>query len=245
MANLLTITKEANDYFTFELNGDSINAIKNTRNDLTMVGIKAHFKTSNGANLIKEQNVDFGNITIIDGVTTLIPTSPDDLFTKLISVNFFDWITGAGGAGSTTYEGLTDTEPFFGQDGRVPVVNEAQLRLDYTDLPDTSMLSKFPSTLVANKILQVNNDASGYIFIDLPAGLSTVTSIDFGRLLADNDTFLIPEGKTALWMTVNDAPWYPETVNNTSEYNTFTQVGQDVTTKTPLETGNYIVIFYQ
>jgi len=76
--NLLTITKEPNDYFTFVLNGDIVNAIKNTRNDLTTVGDLCHFKTSNGANLIKEQNVIYSNVTIIDGVALPSPVSVDE-----------------------------------------------------------------------------------------------------------------------------------------------------------------------
>jgi len=232
-------------HFDFVVNGDTANIVTNDRNDMTGVGIYTHFKMFNGASTIKQQNITFGNVTLIDGVALPTAVSMDDLINKLKSIGFYAWQEASGGGGATTYQALTDTMPFFGQNGRVPVVNEAQLRLDYTDIPDVSMQSKFPATLVAKKFLQVNNSGTAYVFVDLPAGLSAVKSIDFGRLLTNNDTFLIPEGKTALWMTVNDAPWYPETVNNASEYNTFTQDGQDVITKTPLETGNYIVIFYQ
>lgn len=245
MANLLTITKKPNGYFDFVVNGDTANIVTNDRNDMTGVGIYTHFKMFNGASTIKQQNITFGNVTLIDGVTTLTATSMDDLINKLASIDFYAWRDASGGGGVNRYDELEDTEEYFGKNGQVPVVNESELKLDFMPLPDASYLANFPATLVANKFLQVNNAGTAYVFVDLPSGLLTVSSIDFGRLLADNDTFLIPENTTALWMTVNDAPWYPETVNNTSEYNTFTQDGQDVITKTPLETGNYIVIFYQ
>jgi len=166
MANLLTITKGADGYFTFVLNSDSANAIKNTRNDLLTIGNLAHFKTANGANLIKEQDVIYSNITIIDGVSSIVPTSIDDLFNELDNVGFFDWINGVGGSGTgvNRYEQLVDTENFFGNDGKVPIVDEAEMKLKYTSLPDVSYLSKFPNPIVAGGMLVGKPDASGYEF---------------------------------------------------------------------------------
>lgn len=275
MANLLTITKEVNDYFTFVLNGDTANAIKNTRNDLTMVGTEAHFKTSNGANLIKEQSVLFGNITIIDGATTLIPSSPDDLFAKLISVNFFDWINGTGSGGVDRFDELLDTFSYFGKDGQSLRVNESELKLETFVIPDVSYLSKFPTPLVAGMMLKVNPTATAYELVnalnivtqEIRAGftgttpsedaifnaLATISSSisgslefeDFGRLLSDQQDFAIPSGKTAKWAIMNGAIYVPETANNTDDINTFTQSGTNVTTKETLVTGNYFGIFIQ
>ncbi len=170
--NLLTITKEANDYFTFVLNGDTVNAIKNTRNDLTMVGNFAHIKTSNGANLISQQDVLYNNITIVDGVTSLVPTSPDDLFAKLISVNYFDWFTGGGSGGTDRFDELLDTFSYFGKDGQILRVNESELKLETFVLPSTDYLNNFPSPLVALKMLRVNSAGTAYEFVDAPAGLN-------------------------------------------------------------------------
>ena len=114
MANLLTITKKPNNYFAFVLNGDFANEINNTRNDLLTTGDFCHFKTSNGANLISEQNIIYSNVTIVDGATTLIPTSIDDLFLKLISVGYFDWIDGNTG-GVNRFDDLEDTFKYFGK----------------------------------------------------------------------------------------------------------------------------------
>lgn len=173
MANLLTITKEADGYFTFVLNGDTANAIKNIRNDLLTVGNSAHFKTSNGANLIKEQDVLFSNVTIVDGVTSVVPTSVDDLFNELDNVGFFDWINGSGGSGGVNrFDELEDTFSYFGKDGQVVRVNESELKLETFVMPDVSYLSKFPTPLVAGKILKVNVGATDYELVDPPTGSS-------------------------------------------------------------------------
>lgn len=167
MANLLTIIKEPNDYFTFVLNGDVANAIKNTRNDLLTIGDVSHFKTSQGANLIKEQNIPFNNVKIVNGATSLVPISVDDLFIKLISVGFFDWINGAGGIGGVNrFDDLLDTFKYFGKDGQGIRVNESQLKLEPYVLPNTSYLDYFPSNLITGKILVVNQEATAYEFVD-------------------------------------------------------------------------------
>lgn len=167
MANLLTITKETDGYFTFVLNGDSANAIKNTRNDLLTVGNLAHFKTANGANLIKEQDVLFSNITIIDGVTSVVPTSVDDLFNELSGVGFFDWINSSGGSGGVNrFDELEDTFSYFGKDGQVVRVNESELKLETFTMPDVSYLSKFPMPLVAGMMLKVNAGATAYELVN-------------------------------------------------------------------------------
>jgi len=211
MANLLTITKEPNEYFTFVLNADTVNAIKNTRNDLTMVGNFAHFKTSNGANLIKEQNIEFGNIIIIDGVTSLVPTSPDDLFSKLISVNFFDWINGTGSGGVNRFDELLDTFDYFGQDGKTAVVDESQLKLIPVNLPDVSGLAVFPTPLVANKYLKVKGDGTAYEFVDLPSGTALVPVIQFPAdgLTATFDTGSLAQITAVFWngAILDDADW--------------------------------------
>lgn len=174
MANLLTITKEIDGYFTFVLNGDSANAIKNMRNDLLTVGNLVHLKTSNGANLIKEQDVLYSNVTILDGVTSIVPTSVDDLFNELDNVGFFDWINGAGGGsgGVNRFDELEDTFSYFGKDGQVVRVNESELKLETFVMPDVSYLNKFPTPLVAGKILKVNAGATAYDLVDTPAGSS-------------------------------------------------------------------------
>lgn len=166
MANSLLITKLSDDSFSFVVNGDTVNTIINLRNDMTTVGDEAHFKTSNGANLIKLQQILYNEVTIVDGATLPVATSSLDLRIKLRSVGFWDWLT-TGGSGVDAYQNLIDTLPFFGNDGKVPIVNEAQLRLDYATFPDTSYLNLFSFPLVANKGIKVNALATAYEFYDI------------------------------------------------------------------------------
>lgn len=171
MANLLTITKKPIGYFDFVVNGDISNIVTNAEN--AMLGFKdlCHFKSKNGANIIKEQNITFGNITLIDGVTTLPQAvSMDDLILKLESIGFFEWRTSGGGGGVDRFDELLDTFNYFGKDGQVPVVDEAQLRLIAKVLPNTDYLNFFPSPLVPGQILQVNSTGDGYILVNPPAG---------------------------------------------------------------------------
>jgi len=202
--NLLTITKEPNDYFTFVLNGDTVNAIKNTRNDLLTIGNFCHFKTSNGANLIKEQNVIYSNITIIDGVALPAPISVDDLFDKLKSVGFFDWINGTGTGGVDRFDELADTFQYFGKDGQVPRVNESQLKLEAFVMPDVSKLDAFPSPLIANKILRVKADGTAYEFVDLPAGTNGYVQA-FDYVSPDPQTFALATTANLISVVVNGA----------------------------------------
>lgn len=166
MANLL-ITKLSDGSFSFVVDGDTVNTIINLRNDMTTVGNECHFKTSNGANLIKLQQILFNEVTIIDGATLPVATSPLDLRLKLISVGFWDWLFNAGG-GVNRFDDLLDTFDYFGNDGKIPMVNESQLKLVPYSLPgNLSYLNLFPTPLVANKGLRVNSLATAYEFYDI------------------------------------------------------------------------------
>jgi len=167
MANLLTITKKPHGFYDFVVNENLADIVTNDMNRFMGVGYFCHFKTVTGANVIKEQNITFGNITLIDGSPLATASSMDDLINKLESIGFFDWRDiGSGTGGIDRYEELIDTEPFFGNDGKVPIVDEAEMKLKYTSLPDVSYLDKFPTPIVAGKMLIVKSDASGYEFVE-------------------------------------------------------------------------------
>lgn len=170
MANLLTITKKSFGYYDFVVNGDTANIVTNDRNDMTGVGIYCHFKFANGANLIKQQNVTFGNVTLIDGVALPAPVSMDDLISKLDSIDFFAWRDATGGGGVDRFDELEDTFSYFGKDGQILRVNESELKLETFEMPDVDYLYNFPTPLVANKILKVNGSGTAYILVDPPAG---------------------------------------------------------------------------
>jgi len=184
MATLL-ITKKTGDYFSFVLNGDYSNEILNTRNDLTVVkGNESHFKTANGANLIKEQIIYPADVTIVDGVTTLNPTTVTQLFTMLISVGYFDWIDASGGGGGVTrFDQLLDTFTYFGKNGQTIVVDEAQMRLKpvtFYNYNKFTQLQDAPNALVADKFFQVDPTGTEIVLVDLPPAPSDSTKTDKG-----------------------------------------------------------------
>lgn len=167
MANSLLITKLSDDSFSFVVNGDTVNTIINLRNDMTTVGNECHFKTSNGANLIKLQQILYNEVTIVDGSALPVATSPLDLRLKLISVGFWDWLF-TGGIGVNRFDNLLDTFDYFGNDGKIPMVDESQLKLVPYSLPSNlSYLNLFPTPLLANKGLKVNSLATAYEFYDI------------------------------------------------------------------------------
>jgi len=234
MANLLTITKKPHGFYDFVVNENLADIVTNDMNRFMGVGYFCHFKTVTGANVIKEQNITFGNITLIDGSPLATASSMDDLINKLESIGFFDWRDiGSGTGGIDRYEELIDTEPFFGNDGKVPIVDEAEMKLKYTSLPDVSYLDKFPTPLVAGMMLKVNAGATAYELVnalnvitqEIRAGytetapsedkifqaLATIQAsitgeigfVDYARLEEDTQEFVVPEGKTAILAIVN------------------------------------------
>lgn len=248
MVNLLSITKEDNEQFSFVLNGDLSTEIINTRNDLLTVGNECHFKTSNGANLIKEQSVTFGNVSLFDGITPIAGvTSIRDLFDKLTALGFFEWITSAGGGGVDRFDDLLDTFEYFGKAGQFVVVSEDELQLttrNVTIVEGSTDLTDMPSVLTPLKYLKVNAAGTSYELVDTAASAAVFT-IDFPMLAAPAQNFDIPSGMTALRLYVNNAVWFLSTPNNATKPNTFTQLGTTVTTKTALAINNYVVIDFQ
>ena len=244
MANLLTITKKPHGYYDFVVNGDTVNIVTNDRNDMTGFGNICNFKTANGANIIKQQNITFGNVTLIDGLPLATPISMDDLIAKLASIDFYAWRDSGIGSGVDRFDELLDTFEYFGKDGQALRVNESELKLETFVLPDTSYLNNFPTPLVPGKILKVKSDNSGYEFIDIPT-FGAISMIDYGYLTEDTTDFVIPENTTAKWALVNFGVWVPLTENNTDKYNTFSQIDITVTFSNTLTENNYVIIFYQ
>lgn len=244
MANLLTITKKPHGYYDFVVNGDTVNIVTNDRNDMTGFGNICNFKTANGANIIKQQNITFGNVTLIDGSPLATPTSMDDLIAKLASIDFYAWRDAGSGSGVDRFDDLADTFDYFGNNGQIPMVDEAQLKLVPYVLPDASYLNNFPTPLVPGKILRVKADNTGYELIDIPT-FGSISMIDYGYLIEDATDFEIPQNTTAKWALINFGVWVPLTENNTDKYNTFSQTDTTVTFTNTLVENNYVIIFYQ
>lgn len=172
MANALVISKQTGGYFAFNLSIDGApqDEVRSIQNDLLTVGNTLHFKTSNGANIIKQQNITPAELTIIASGTFTFATVTQ-VWDKLIEVGFFDWLGTGGGAGVNRFDDLLDTFQYFGKDGYVCVVNESQQKLEavpfynyrkFTDLEDS------PSFLVPNKMVVVNPAGTSLILQDQP-----------------------------------------------------------------------------
>ncbi len=171
MANTLLINKLTGGYFQFVLNGDTANAVRGIKNDLLAVGEQLHFKTGNGANIIKEQFIYPADLTIVASGTFTF-TNVDQVWTKLIEIGYFDWInSGGSGTGASRFDDLLDTFKYTGKDGQVVIVNESQQKLQtiplynyrkFTDLEDT------PDVLLANKMVATNSAGTALIFKNLP-----------------------------------------------------------------------------
>lgn len=92
MSNTLLITKEIGGYFSFVLNGNTSEKVQSIDNNLLIYGTQCHFKTTNGANIIKEQDIQPENIVLVAGGTFRF-TSTSQLWSKLLEVGYFTAIT--------------------------------------------------------------------------------------------------------------------------------------------------------
>lgn len=189
MANSLLIEKQTGGYFKFTLNGDTANAITSIQNDLLAVGNQLHFKTGNGANIIKEQFIYPEDITIISGGTFTF-TTVAQVWDKLIDIDYFAWLGGGGSIGIDRFDDLVDTFKYTGNAGKTVVVDNSELRLIpitlynkrlFTELEDT------PSSLVPDKMVVVNPAGTALILKDQPEPpeecLNSVGYFDYNDLI--------------------------------------------------------------
>ena len=167
----LLITKQTGNYFSFVLNGDVANEVSNDQNRLLTQGSLCNFKTGNGANIIKEQNISFADVTLVAGGTFTF-ASVDDLWIKLIEVGFFDGLgNGSGGGGVDRFDELLDTFTYFGKSNQAVVVNASETALTSISLFNYSKfveLSDTPNTLIPNKMVVVNTAGTALILVDQP-----------------------------------------------------------------------------
>lgn len=209
MANLLTIKKEDNETFSFVVNGITADEVLNNRNDLFTFGNECHFKTSNGANIIKTQQILFNNISLFNGVTPIAtPTSTRDLFDKLTALGFFDWYKTGGGGGVNRFLQLLDTfNSFNGKAGMFLVVADDELQLttiEFTQISKSTDLTDFPDVLVLGKIAVVVDNGSGLVWElqDKPAGSSGLNQ-EFIYEAGETDPPVFELGTSALLSAVS------------------------------------------
>ena len=220
MANELLIEKQTGGYFKFTLNNDAANAITSIQNDLLAVGNQLHFKTGNGANIIKEQFIYPEDVTLVaSGVFTF--TTVAQVWNKLIEVGYFAWLNGASG-GVDRFDDLLDTFQYTGNAGKAVVVDGAETKLVpvtfynkrlFTELEDT------PNSLVPDKMVVVNPTGTALIFKDQPLQpeqfLNSVGYFDYNDL-ATQTTPLNAVSNVALKLT-NDT----EGANTSTDQNPY------------------------
>jgi hypothetical protein len=191
MANSLLIEKQTGGYFKFTLNGDTANAVTSIQNDLLAVGNQLHFKTGNGANIIKEQFIYPEDVTIVSGGTFTF-TTVAQVWDKLIDIDYFAWLGGGGGSGVyiDRFDDLVDTFKYTGNAGKTVVVDNSELKLVpvtlynkrlFTELEDT------PDSLVPNKMVVVNSAGDALVLQDQPEApeslLNSVGYFDYNDLI--------------------------------------------------------------
>ena len=166
----LEIKKVLVNRFEFSLDGGT--PVSTIYPRALVYGNTFDFKTVNGANIIKKQNIDVNDITLVDafgGGSIYNYDNVDELWNKLTELNFWG---GDVSSGITTLVGLSDTPTYYANNGKVLQINEAQNRVDavpfynYKDLIELNDVSI--SALQDGKVLGVTN-------VD---GVSKVTLID-------------------------------------------------------------------
>ena len=200
--------------FDFIVDGGT--PIRDNEPNLTTFGSICHFKTKNGAHIVRNQNFSYSDVTVRDtfgGTGDFTFTTIHSLWVKLIELNFFNGITGTSGSGgSTTFAGLNDTDSYYGNNGKIPIVNESELKLDYTtfyninkfvDLSDVEILSLVEDKIVGvaliggvPKITLVDKPKDGEIYFSAVGGFdyndlatqTTPLTYTTGDLQLTNDT---------------------------------------------------------
>ena len=170
MSNSLIITKQTGNFFSLALNSEEV--VISDQNRLTTVGNFCHFKTANGANIVKEQNVLFSEITLITSGSATF-ASVNALWVGLINAGFFDGLgTGGGGGGVAEFTELTDTFPsYLGRNGQTLIINESQQRIEsvpFYNVQNFVQLADAPSSLLPNKMITTNANGTALIMSEIP-----------------------------------------------------------------------------
>jgi hypothetical protein len=221
MATLL-ITKETGGYFSFVVDGNTAEKVTNMRNDVFAIGNILHFKTATGANIIKTQNINVTDITLIASGSFTFTTVPLFL-AKLIDVGYYDWLSGGGsGTGVDRFDELLDTFDYFGKAGQVVIVASNELGLTTVALNNVSKFTELddtPTSIIANKMLVGNSAGTAIEWKDVPSTpaeyLNSVGTFHYSDLATQTvpisvtatvDTKLTNDGE-GTYTNVSNAPY--------------------------------------
>jgi hypothetical protein len=221
MATLL-ITKETGGYFSFVVDGNTAEKVTNMRNDVLSIGTICNFKTANGANIIKKQNIDVTAITLVASGTFTF-ADVNTFLIKLIDVGYYDWLlTGGGGTGVDRFDELLDTFSYFGKDGQCVIVNESELKLETTVLYNKRKIVELEdvfSAIVPNKMLVTNEAGDKIELADLPTPpeqfLNAIGSFHYADLatqtvpltIASNVETLLTNDTLGAYTDITQAPY--------------------------------------
>lgn len=145
----LVITKETGNFFSLVLDGGE--PIISEQNRLTTFGNLCNFKTANGANLILKQNILVTEITVVASGTFTF-TDVNDLWNKLIEINFFDGTLVLPPSGIDSFDELLDTFTYSGRAGQIVVVRNDELGL-------TTIAYEIYTTAEKNKLAGIETGA--------------------------------------------------------------------------------------
>lgn len=222
----LIINRVLDSRFEFQYDGGDL--LSSSENRLFTDGEFCNFKTGTGANIIKEQNVRFSDVTVIDtfgGTGTFTFANVQSLWIKLKELNFFIGVGGSGsggGSGVDTFFALTDTPTFFGNNGKTFIINESELRLDAVPFYNHNQLIQLSDVaitqLVPDKIIGVENvnGVNKFTLIDKPEDPETFFSAVGGFDYNDSQANTLSFTGTELQLTndtlgvatfINEAPF--------------------------------------
>jgi hypothetical protein len=170
MSNSLIITKQTGNFFSLALNGESV--VISDQNRLTTVGNFCHFKTANGANVVKEQNVLYSEVALVTSGSATF-ASVNALWVGLINAGFFAGLGSGGGAGGAVkFTELTDTfSSYLGRNAQTLIINESQQKLEsvpFYNVQNFVQLADTPSSLLPNKMITTNAAGTALIMSDIP-----------------------------------------------------------------------------
>lgn len=198
----LQIERVLDSFFKFSLNGGT--PIIDASPTVTFDGNLCNFKTKNGASIIKEQKIIVSDVTVVDtfgGSGSFTYNNVPSLIEKLAALNFFqDRVT--ANAGSTSFNTLLDTFTYFGNNGKVPIVDEQQQKLIPTDFYNLNKLTQMSdvaiSSLTSGKYLKVEM-VQGVPKVVLADIISKSTASGFKKI-----EYIAQEGDTEI--TVDNSP---------------------------------------
>lgn len=147
----LIIERVLDSGFDFILDGGV--PIRDNEPNLTTIGNICHFKTKNGAFIIRDQNITYADITVRDtfgGTGDFTFVNIQSLWVKLIELKFFAGIGfSSNNGGINTFQGLLDTDAYFGNDGKGIRVNESEQKLEYFTIFNYNKLTQMNDVEIA------------------------------------------------------------------------------------------------